>query len=267
MSVIMLRRAIKDLQWTVLWYAIGVTIYSLAIMSVYPTMKKNATAFQDIMKNYPEAFLKAFGVSSNMFEMAAFISAEFLNVIWPLIVAIFVIMAGTATVAQEIERGTIEFWLSVPESRARLLSAKIASIWLGIIVIALATVVSIEIGAVLVGESFGFSRLAMLFPELVAFPVAVAGYSLLFSSAASERSKVAGLAAVATLGFYLMWVFAALVNGLHWLRFLTIFTAYKPQQALESGTVDWLQIIALLVIGLAGAAGSLVIFQRRDANP
>ncbi len=134
-------------------------------------------------------------------------------------------------------------------------------------IIALATVVSIEIGAVLVGESFGFSRLAMLFPELVAFPVAVAGYSLLFSSAASERSKVAGLAAVATLGFYLMWVFAALVNGLHWLRFLTIFTAYKPQQALESGTVDWLQIIALLVIGLAGAAGSLVIFQRRDANP
>ncbi len=133
MSMIMLRRAIKDLQWTVLWYAIGVTIYSLAIMSVYPTMKKNATAFQDIMKNYPEAFLKAFGVSSNMFEMAAFISAEFLNVIWPLIVAIFVIMAGTATVAQEIERGTIEFWLSVPESRARLLSAKIASIWLGII--------------------------------------------------------------------------------------------------------------------------------------
>lgn len=267
MSVIMLRRAIKDLRWTVLWYAVGVAIYSVAIMAVYPTMRTNAEAFQNIIKTYPEAFLKAFGVSPNMFDMAPFISAEFLNVIWPLIVAIFVIMAGTAAVAQEIERGTIELWLSIPVSRVRLLSAKIASLGIGIFVIVLATVVSIEIGALLVGEDFGVSRLLTLFPVLMAFPVAVAGYSLLFSAFASERGKVAGLAAVVTLGFYLMWIFAALVDRLSWLRYLTIFTAYNPQHALERGTVNWLQVIALLAIGLAGAASSLVIFQRRDANP
>ncbi len=267
MSVVMLRRAIKDLRWTVLWYALGVIIYSLAIMSVYPTIRKNSAAFQDVFKTYPEAFLKAFGVSSNMFEMAAFISAEFLNVIWPLIVAIFVIMAGTSAVAQEVERGTVELWLSIPVSRVRLLSAKIASLGIGIVVIALVTVVSIEVGALLVGEDFGVSRLLMLFPVLVGFPVAVAGYSLLFSSFASERGKVAGLAAVVTLGFYLMWVFAALVDSLSWLRYLTIFTAYKPQPALESGSVNWLQVITLLGLGVAGAVGSLVVFQRRDANP
>ncbi len=267
MSTIMLRRAIKDLRWTILWYALGVAVYSLAIMSVYPTMRRNAQSFQDILKTYPDAFLKAFGVSTNMFEMAPFISAEFLNVIWPLIVAIFVIMTGTAAVAQEIERGTVELWLSVPESRARLLSAKIASLVLGIVVIAVVTVIAIEVGALMVGESFGISRLMALVPELLAFPVAVAGYSLLFSSFASERGKVAGLAAVVTLAFYLMWVFAALVESLSWLRYLTIFTAYKPQQALESGVVSWIQILALLAIGLVGAIGAMVIFQRRDANP
>lgn len=267
MNLVMLYRSIKDTRWTVLWYALGVALYGVVIMLIYPTMRQNATSFQDILKNYPEAFLKAFGVSTNMFEMSAFISAEFLNVIWPLIVAIFVIMSGTAVVAQEIERGTVELWLSVPESRTRLLSAKIASLWVGIAVIALATVVAIEVGALLVGESFGVTHLAVLLPELLAFPLAVSGYSLLFSSFASERGKVAGLAAVVTLAFYLMWVFGALVERLQWLRYISIFTAYKPQSALETGQVNVLGIVALLAIALAGAGGSLIVFQRRDANP
>lgn len=267
MSTIMLRRAIKDLRWTVLWYAAGVALYSVLIMLVYPTIRKNAESYQEIIKSYPEAFLRAFGVTANMFEMAAFISTEFLNVIWPLIIAIFVIMAGTATVAQEIERGTIELWLSVPESRARLLAAKIASIALGIVVVALVTVVAIEAGALLVGENFGVSRLVALFPQLVAFGVAVGGYAVFFSSFSSERGKAAALAAAATLAFYLTWVFAALVDRLSWMRYLTIFTAYKPQRALEAGTFFWGESLILLGIGIAGTLAALVVFERRDANP
>ncbi len=267
MSVIMLRRALKDLRWTALWYVVGVALYGVLIMLVYPTMRRNATSFEDIIKTYPDAFLKAFGVTTNMFEMPAFVSAEFLNVIWPLIVAIFVIMAGTATVAQEIERGTIELWLSVPESRARLLIAKIVSLVIGVVIVSGATVVAIEIGALLVGESFGLSHLIALFPCLLAFPLAVAGYSVLFSSFSRERSKAAALAAFATLGFYLMWVFAALVDRLSWMRYLSIFTAFKPQRALETGTFFWQQFLILMGVGVVCSAVAVLVFERRDANP
>ncbi len=263
----MFRRAFKDLRWTILWYAAGVALYSVLIMLVYPTMRRNATSFEDIIKTYPEAFLKAFGVTPNLFDMPAFVSAEFLNVIWPLIVAIFVIMAGTATVAQEIERGTAELWLSVPESRARLLIAKIMSIVVGVCVVALTTAVAIEIGALLVGEDFGIVKLAALFPCLLAFPLAVAGYSVLFSSFSRERSRAAALAAFMTLGSYLMWVFAALVDRLSWMRYLSIFSAYKPQRALETGTFFWQEFLVLVGVGVVCAAVAVLIFDRRDANP
>ena len=263
MSFPMLRKAVVDLRWTVVWYAVGLAVYGLLICAVYPTFRNSSQAFQSLLQTYPKAFLQAFGVSSDMGTLPAFLGAEFLNVIWALIVAVFAIMAGTGTVAQEVERGTADLWLSVPASRSRLLWSKLLVIFGGAVVLVLATVATVAVGGLAVGEPQPAAGLLASGVEMLAFAVAVAGYAVLLSTLSDERGKAAGIGAGITLAFYLAWIIAGLVARLRWLRYLSIFSAYKPQDALTGGSVTP-GVGLLLALGIACAAFGVLVFRRRD---
>jgi ABC-2 type transport system permease protein len=99
---------------------------------------------------------------------------------------------------------------------------------------------------------------------LAAFAVAVAGYSALFSALSNSRGRAAGLAAGLTVLFYVAWVIAGLSDRWSWLKHVSIFAAYQPQSALETGTVPGPGTAVLFAVGLVCAIVALVIFQRRD---
>jgi ABC-2 type transport system permease protein len=263
MNVAMLRRALKDLRWTVVWYAGGLAAFVLVMMGFFPTVRENAEEFQRMLSAYPEPFMKAFGVT-DFTTLSGFIGAEVLSALWPLIAAIFVILAGAATVAQEIERGTVELWLSVPERRWRLLLAKVAALLIGIVLITATTLAALALGAAAIGERFARSGLLAAGVVLASFSIAVGGYAVLCSSFSGDRGKAAGIAAALTLAFYMAYLVAELSERWAWLGRVTIFTAYQPQRALETGQVPLAGTVALLAIGVACVAGAAAIFERRS---
>jgi ABC-2 type transport system permease protein len=266
MSLVMFRRALKDLRWTMFWYALGVFLYSLLIIvAAYPTVHRNSALVEQYMRQFPQAMLRAFGVTHGFMTLAGFLGGEILNFMWPLVMAVFVIMAGAAVVAQEIERGTVELWLSAPESRIRLLTAKLAALVVGILVVVLATLGALALGARLVGATLTTGGVLTLGTVLVAFGIAVGGYTALASSFSNARGKAAGLAAALTLAFYLAWVIAGLSDQWSWLKRLSLFTAYEPQRALEQGTLPVLDVVVLLAIGVVCAGAAMAVFHRRDA--
>lgn len=264
MSLVMFRRALMDLRWTVLWYALGLSIYAVLILSFYPTVRENAQMTEQLMEAFPKAMMDAFG-GSDMASLPGFVGGKFLNVMWPIIVGVFVITAGADTVAREVERGTIELLLSVPESRTRLFLAKLAALTVGIVALVAATVGALALGAALVDETLGLGKLLALGAVLTCFAVAVGGYTVLLSSLSKERAKPAGIAAGLTLAFYLAWVVSGLGEDWEWLKNASIFTAFDPQRALASGEVEPAHLAALLGIGLACTVVALVVFRRRDA--
>ena len=264
MNLVMFRQSLKELRWSVLWYALGIVLYGLLILSVYPTVRDNAQTMSQLSQAFPKAVMDAFG-ASDMTSLAGFVGGKFLNVMWPIIAGVFVIMAGAATVAREVERGTIELLLSVPESRTRLLAAKLAALLAGIVVLVAATVGSLALGAALVDETLDLVNLLALGVVLTAFAVAVGGYTVLLSSFSKERGKPAGMAAGLTLAFYLAWVISGLSEDWEWLASVSIFTAFEPQRALANGSLDLSHVGVLLGIGIACAIAALAVFRRRDA--
>ena len=266
MSWAMFRHALRDLRWTVFWYALGLLLYGMMILSFYPTVRDNAKMMEQYMKALPKALMEAFGVT-DMASLPGFIGGEYLNLMWPLIASVFLIMAGTATVAREIERGTIELLLSVPESRTKLLVGKLMAFLAGTLVLVFVTVGALVLGAALVDETLKLENLLALGAVLVSFSVAVGGYSVLLSSFSKERSKAGGMAAGLTLAFYLAWVVSGLSKDWEWLKNVSIFTAYEPQRALQSGHLELSQLGSLVGVGLVCAVAAIVIFRRRDAAP
>jgi ABC-2 type transport system permease protein len=264
MSLVMFRRALADLRWTVFWYALGLAVYAVLIMSFYPTVRENAQMTQQLMEAFPKAMMDAFG-AADMASLSGFVGGKFLNVMWPIIVGVFVIMAGAATVAREVERGTIELLLSVPESRTRLLLAKLAALLVGILALVAVTVGALALGAALVDETLGAGELVALGAVLTCLAVAVGGFTVLLSSFAKERARPAGISAGIMLASYLAWVVSGLSEDWEWLKYASIFTAFDPQRALASGEVEPVHLAVLIGIGLACTVGALIIFGRRDA--
>jgi ABC-2 type transport system permease protein len=266
MSMTMFRRAVFDLRWTLFWYGGGLIVYSVLMISIYPMFQDMMADFDNLIEQYPEAVLRAFGFEGDLSTYAAFIGVEYINVIWPLIVAIYVIMAGTATVAQEIERGTADLWLSVPEERWRLLLSKTAAIIAGLVVLVLITVGSIAVGGFIVGEPVSFPGFVAATLVMTSYPFAILGYSVLLSALFSERGKAAGLAAALTLLGYLAWLIAGLTERFDWMKYISPFTAYKPQEALQGSGIPFLDILVLVLLGMVGMLAALIVFQRRDVS-
>lgn len=265
MSGAQLRRSLVDLRWTVAWYSGGVVVYALIIAAFWPAMQKNANVFQQYLEQFPEAFMKAFGIDE-MMTFAGFLGGEMVNFMWPLVITIFLVMAASAAVAGEIDRGTVEMWLSAPVARWKLLAAKLAALLVGSVVIVAATVLSLPLSALLAKETLSASGLAWCAAVLVSFCVAVGGYSALLSSLVSSRGLAAGAAAGITLVSYLAGAIGLLSADVEWLKYVAITTAFHPQQALVDSPAA-AEILVLLAIGLVSAAAALVVFQRRDAAP
>src|SRR3712207_3681815 len=116
--------------------------------------------------------MEAFGVT-DMASFPGFIGGEFLNEICPLIASIFIIMAGTATVAREVARGSIELLLCVPSSRTKLLVGKLAALLVGILALGAVTIGALALGALVVDETLKVENLLMLCAVLFSFAVAV----------------------------------------------------------------------------------------------
>lgn len=266
MSLPMLRRATLDLRMTVFWFGLGLAGYALLIVQFWPAMKASSELLAQYIRSFPEPLMKAFGIT-DLTTFPGFLGAQYLNLMWPLIASVFVVMAGSAVVAQEIDRGTVELWLSVPERRWRLLAAKLVALLLGVVVIAAVSVVAIAIGSPFVGETPHPTALAATGLVLAAYGVAVAGYCALFSSLFSERGKAAGLGAAVTLGSYLASIVSGLSKDVEGLKYLSLTTAFHPQQAMESAAPSWTEIGALFGIGVVCALAALVVFERRDVAP
>ena len=152
--------------------------------------------------------LRACGVTHVFMTLAGLLGGEILTFMWPLVTAVVVIIAGAAVVAQEVERGTVELWLSAPESRVRPLTAKLAALVVGILVVVLATLGALVLGVRLVGATLTTGGVLALGAVLVAFGIAVGGYAAIVSSFSHARGRAAGFAAALTLACYLARVIA-----------------------------------------------------------
>ena len=75
----------------------------------------------------------------------------------------------------------------------------------------------------------------------------------------------AGMSFGITLVFYVLWLVGGLADNWRQLKHFSIFTAYTPQKALETGSVDPLGVTVLAAITLACVVAARVGFQRRDA--
>jgi ABC-2 type transport system permease protein len=110
-------QTVKDARGTLLWWAVGIALYTVMVLAFFPLLKGNS-AINDLMKSLP-ASLRALAGDS-LGTPAGYVGGKLLSTM-PILLTLFATLQGSALIAGQEERGWLEFPLAQPLPRTALL--------------------------------------------------------------------------------------------------------------------------------------------------
>jgi ABC-2 type transport system permease protein len=203
-------------------------------------------------------------------------SASIMMTFWnhPLImilISIWTVGRGSAAVAAEVERGTMDLILSRPVSRGAFLSSQVLVSIVGLAILALALLAgaSIAIRYNILREPPSFWTLAAPALNLAALGLPIYGYTLLASSLDHVRWRPTSIGSVLTLAGIIAYV-VSVIPVLQdkpwrpWLERVSIFKAYNPVELVTKGETLGFNLAILGGIGISCIVLAFFAFSVRD---
>lgn len=255
---------IKEQHRSVAYYFLGLFVYAWMIVGLFPTIQNSGLS--EIYSKYPEDLMKFFGASDMMAmsKIEGFISFEFLSLFFVLIIAFYLGSAAGSTIAGAIERKTMDFQLSQPISRTKLvLSETIVGLFNAFLLTAL-TALSIFLLAKAYYVSISGQGLLAFCAVATFFLWAFYGIALFLSAILKSKITVASGTVAIVMLLYVFTSMTKLVEKLENFDKYSLFYLYDPQKILESGNIDWNHIIMLALILVVGVFSSIAIFNKKD---
>jgi len=217
-----------------------------------------------ILDQLPPAMLAAFNFEAfNLTTITGFFGVIFTY--FGLILSIAAAMWGSDIISKEERDKTVEFSLTLPVTRSRVVTAKIFAALVNCVALLLITWGAAVAGAAQYqpdSEFYSFlslSMLALFIMQLIFLAVGI------FLGCAMKQYKRASSAAVAILlGTYFMSIISGLNENLEFLKYFSPFKYFNPVKLLQESSIDltfiWLSagIVAVLIVG------AYVTYSRRD---
>ena len=217
-----------------------------------------------ILDELPPAMLSAFNFEAfNLTTITGFFGVMFTY--FALLLSIAAAMWGSDIISKEERDKTVEFSLTLPVTRSRVVTAKIFAAVVNCIALLLITWGAAIAGAAQYqpdSEFYNFlslSMLALFIMQLIFLAVGI------FLGCAMKQYKRASSAAVALLlGTYFMSIISGLNENLEFLKYFSPFKYFNPATLLHESKIDltfvWLSagIVAVLLVG------AYVSYSRRD---
>ncbi len=261
------RKNLLDARWMLL--TIGLALFGLSWLFVHITHRIEVR--MKAVTNNPirmMGMLRGLGGSAMDLSTAAIEMAFWNHPFVLLMVAVWVIARGSAGVAGEIERGTMDLVLSRPIPRFAYLTAQIAAALFGLVLLAAAMIAGNQVGAYYntLNDPPSIARLCKPALNLVAFGLSIYGYTLWCSTLDLVRWRPNLIASVATLAGFIAKVLADIpqFDDYKWLEHVSIFKAYNPTEAIITGENLAFNAGILSLVGAIGLALGYACFLRRD---
>ncbi len=170
--------------------------------------------------------------------------------------------------AGEIEQKSSELMLSLPVSRVHVLLSRFAVLLPIILMITIAMLLGIFLGAQYIGESVDIARFGYGMLFTAGFLLAVGGGSLLLSAIMSNGRNAAFASIGILLAMFLLENLSTMIESIKPIRQLSLFHYAKVSDfiANPSAQIAWSNLAILLVVAAAFVILASIIYQRRDIN-
>ncbi len=243
----------------VLGWGIGLATLGVMYIAIYPEFEDKMSVLADI------SFYKALGIDMGSFE-GLIASSVILNL--AVILAIYVIITSSGTLAGEEDRGTLELIVTMPLRRWQIVTTKAAAL-VGVTFLILLIAGISNIIALAWLKSFmelDVTAMQYFMGVLSAWPITLAFLMIgLFFSASMPNRRIAAMATTAVfLVCYFGAILTGLVESLKGLQPFLLFHYFDTSAALFTKGAQPGDVATLLGIAAFFFILTLISFQRRD---
>ncbi|MGE5676330.1 MAG: ABC transporter permease subunit [Mycobacterium leprae] len=254
--------------------AISVIVWavSIGLVTFFATCMWNVLRASGELAELQKAIDQAQGVIRGMLGPGAsllsidgwiqgYVLGSWTSVLWVIFTAMFVV----GMITREMDRRTIEFVLSRPISRARLLLARWGVLALSLVFMHLVQFVGLWSALATLGQVGHLGRYAVAEVNSLLLYLFLGGLMLLVSLYFDDYGP--GTGAILGIGLALNLAHMALADatgGLKKLRELLPFSLYDVQAIISKGTVPWAHLVILGSGALLFLLLSVWLFERKQ---
>jgi ABC-2 type transport system permease protein len=217
-----------------------------------------------ILDEMPQAMLAAFGMTAfNLTTVTGFFGVMFSY--FALLLSIAATMWGADIISREERDKTVEFSLTLPVSRSRVVTAKALAALVNCVGLLLITWGASLASAARYQPDSAFyhflslCRVAFFILELVFLSV-----GLFLGCAMKQYRRASSLALSVLLGTYFLSIVVALNDKLDFLKYLSPFKYFDAVSILNQSRIDPGYIALSLAIIVASMVGAYLTYARRD---
>lgn len=254
-------KTLWDQRRSFVWWAIGLVALALYTAGLYPSIA--TPEFANYMEQLPPAMKALFGESFSMATVEGYLNAYFFDMMGPLLFIIYAIAAGSAAIAGEEERGTLDVLLATPMQRWAVVLHKFAAMVVGTLILGFFLWLGLAMTTVIVDLTVDPVHLAEACVGSVLVGLVFGGLAFALGAARGSRGFSIGVTAAVAIVAYMVKTYAPLVESLKGWQKLSPFYYANAAKPLVNG-LNPEHVAVLVIISAVLLVVALVAFERRD---
>jgi ABC-2 type transport system permease protein len=251
-------------QWraTLAW-TVGAGALASFYLALYPSLGGigELQAMLDAMPPELRAIFVAEGL--DLGTPSGYLNMELFSFVLPLIVAGYGVAVGSAAIAGEEERGTLDLLLANPVARWRVVVEKSVALILGMVVIVVGIWAALAVTASMMAIDLDLGHVASGLVSGALLGIVIGAVALALGAISGRRTLSLAIAMAVLVVAYVVNVMSGLVEGLEAWRPLSPvyhYVGYDPlTNGLDAGHAGTLVAMAVVLVAIA-----VVAFERRD---
>lgn len=259
---IFIREVKANLRSLLIWGGITIALIFIAITK-FAAYEGNPEMLK-VLESMPDALLETFQFNAfNLTTITGFYGVMFTY--FSLIATISAAMWGSDIISKEERDKTVEFALTLPISRQRLVTSKILAALVNCIGLLIIMWVASLIAVAQYNpdrEFYDFLRLNML--SLFIIQMVFLALGIFLGCAMKQYKRAASTAVAFLLGTYFLSIISGLNDNLDFLRFFTPFKYFNPVTLLNESRIDVNYVFLSMGITVLFIIGGYITYARRD---
>jgi beta-exotoxin I transport system permease protein len=259
---IFVRELKANLRSLIVW-SIVVILFSMVGTAKFSAYYKNPEMLK-ILDDMPPAMLAAFNMKAfNLTTVSGFFGLMFTYS--ALMLGIAAAMWGSDIISKEERDRTVEFALTMPVTRSRVVTAKALAALANCIVLLLVTWgISLVSAQPYQPDAAFYSFLSRLMLALFFIELIFLAIGILLGCAMKQYKRASAVAVGLLLGTYFLSIISGLNANLDFLKYFSPFKYFDAGLLLHEARFNLVFVLLSLVIIAASMIGAYVTYQRRD---
>jgi ABC-2 type transport system permease protein len=217
-----------------------------------------------ILDTMPQAMIDSLSLRAfDLTTVTGFYGIMFIY--FALILSIASVMWGSDFISKEERDKTVEFSLTLPVTRAEVITGKTLAAVVGCLVLLLVTWMSTLIGATSYqrdSEFYAFVALSMV--ALFIMQMVFLAIGVFLGCAMKYYKQANSLAVSILLGAFFLYIFSGLNENLDFLKYFSPFKYFNPLDILNKSLIDPGFVILSVAIIVVCMIGAYLTYARRD---